>query len=264
MDTKKRMQFFAITTYVGFIIILLLCLAAMMLGVPVEKISTYATILGSWVSFAVLMIWSAKLLPETTRKGFIKDLFRDRIEGKQVALAICIPVGVFLLTVLGLALITGRSFRELFIGDISAILPVFLFDLAAGPTGEEPGWRGFFLTRAVERKGVLKGSVITGVVWAFWHAPLWLMQGYTPGMLAIYILSFVVAVISLSVILGVIYTKHRNLLYCIIIHLLFNFMLKLIAIDQNEFVIALIIMAVLYTLVATVMYTRSRKGVKDC
>ena len=45
MDTKKRMQFFAITTYVGFIIILLLCPVAMMLGVPAEKISNYAPIL---------------------------------------------------------------------------------------------------------------------------------------------------------------------------------------------------------------------------
>ncbi len=41
-------------------------------------------------------------------------------------------------------------------------------------------------------------------------------------------------------------------------------MLKLIAIDQNELVIALIIMAVLYTLTASVMYTRSKKEVYDC
>lgn len=259
MNTKKRMQFFAITTYVGFYILLVLCLVVMKLGVPAEKIPNYATILGSWLSFAVLMIWSAKLLPETTRKGFIKDLFRDRIEGKQVALAICIPVGIFFLTVLGMVFITGRSFGELVNRDIRALFPVFLFNLAAGPTGEEPGWRGFFLTRAVERKGILKGSVITGVVWGFWHAPLWLMTGYAPGILIVYILSFLVGVVSLSIILGVIYTKHRNLLYCIIIHQLFNFMLKLIIVDQNESVMALVIMAVLYTLTATVIYTMSRK-----
>ena len=85
------------------------------------------------------------------------------------------------------------------------------------------------------------------------------MAGYAPGMLIVYILSFLVSVVSLSIILGVIYTKHRNLLYCIIIHQLFNFMLKLIIVDQNESVMALVIMAVLYTLTATVIYTMSRK-----
>ena len=264
MNTKKRMQFFAITTYVGFYILLVICLVIMKLGAPAEMISNYAPILGSWLSFAVLMIWSAKLLPETTRKGFIKNLFRDRIKGKQVALAIGIPVGIFFLTVLGMVFITGRSLGQLMNGDISAIFPVFLVNLAAGPTGEEPGWRGFFLTRAVERNGILKGSVITGIVWGFWHMPLWFMTGYTPGMLVVYILSFIVTVISISIILGVIYTKHRNLWYCIIIHLLFNFMPNLLIVDQNEFVAVLAIMAVLYTLTATVMYIRSRKEVYDC
>ena len=58
MNTKKRMRFFAITTYVGFYILLVICLVVMKLGVSAEKISNYATILGSWLSFAVLMIWS--------------------------------------------------------------------------------------------------------------------------------------------------------------------------------------------------------------
>ena len=50
MNTKKRMQFFAITTYVGFYILLVICLVVMKLGVPAEKIPNYATILGSWLS----------------------------------------------------------------------------------------------------------------------------------------------------------------------------------------------------------------------
>ncbi len=43
--------------------------------------------------------------------------------------------------------------------------------------GEEIGWRGFALPRFQESFGVLGGSIATGVFWALWHLPLFLMPG---------------------------------------------------------------------------------------
>jgi membrane protease YdiL (CAAX protease family) len=43
--------------------------------------------------------------------------------------------------------------------------------------GEEIGWRGFALPRLQESLGSLGGSVATGVLWALWHLPLFLMPG---------------------------------------------------------------------------------------
>ena len=43
--------------------------------------------------------------------------------------------------------------------------------------GEEIGWRGFALPRFQERLGPLRGSIATGVFWALWHLPLFLMPG---------------------------------------------------------------------------------------
>ncbi|WP_163336067.1 CPBP family intramembrane glutamic endopeptidase [Desulfopila sp. IMCC35008] len=43
--------------------------------------------------------------------------------------------------------------------------------------GEEIGWRGFALPRFQEILGSLGGSIATGVFWAFWHVPLFLMPG---------------------------------------------------------------------------------------
>ena len=43
--------------------------------------------------------------------------------------------------------------------------------------GEEIGWRGFALPRFQEILGALGGSIATGVFWALWHVPLFLMPG---------------------------------------------------------------------------------------
>lgn len=43
--------------------------------------------------------------------------------------------------------------------------------------GEEIGWRGFALPRFQESLGSLGGSMATGLFWALWHLPLFLMPG---------------------------------------------------------------------------------------
>jgi membrane protease YdiL (CAAX protease family) len=45
--------------------------------------------------------------------------------------------------------------------------------LLAGPLGEEIGWRGVALPRLQTLHGPVKASLILGVLWAFWHAPIW-------------------------------------------------------------------------------------------
>lgn len=48
-----------------------------------------------------------------------------------------------------------------------------------GPVNEEPGWRGFALPKMQLRFGPVLGSVILGLVWAAWHAPMFLIPGWS-------------------------------------------------------------------------------------
>ncbi|MDS0477689.1 CPBP family intramembrane glutamic endopeptidase [Natrinema sp. 1APR25-10V2] len=54
------------------------------------------------------------------------------------------------------------------------LLAIFLL----GPFHEEIGWRGYWLDRLQLRWNALSASLVLGVAWAAWHAPLFLMVGY--------------------------------------------------------------------------------------
>jgi membrane protease YdiL (CAAX protease family) len=50
-----------------------------------------------------------------------------------------------------------------------------------GPLGEELGWRGYALPRLLTRHTALTASVIIGVLWSFWHLPLYVFPDFWFG-----------------------------------------------------------------------------------
>lgn len=60
------------------------------------------------------------------------------------------------------------------------LLPfIFLQNVLIGSAmGEEIGWRGFALPRLQARMGALAASVVLGIIWGFWHLPLYLTPGH--------------------------------------------------------------------------------------
>jgi len=56
---------------------------------------------------------------------------------------------------------------------------IHMIFLAAGPLGEEPGWRGFALPKILKIWSPFWASLILGILWFAWHLPLFLIPTWT-------------------------------------------------------------------------------------
>jgi membrane protease YdiL (CAAX protease family) len=100
---------------------------------------------------------------------------------------------------------------------IFGILFLFAFMIFPGSAlGEELGWRGFALPRVQARHSALKASLIIGILWGFWHLPLWLI-GRESNPISLYI-PFVLAVIATSVICTWLYNNTGGSLFIIVLY----------------------------------------------
>lgn len=110
-------------------------------------------------------------------------------------------------------------------GDWIILIPNLLFFSIQAGLGEELGWRGFALPMLSRRKSILASSLIIGVVWTFWHTPLF----FLPGMMQHYVAqevgflySFIIygiSVISSSVVFSWLYLQSgKSLIPPILMH----------------------------------------------
>jgi membrane protease YdiL (CAAX protease family) len=97
--------------------------------------------------------------------------------------------------------------------------------LLGGPLGEEPGWRGYALPQMEARFGPGFATLLLAVLWAGWHAPLFLYPGWTSAPPWAYVL----IVFGLSVILTLGTNLARfSILAPIAIHATFNTVSRLL------------------------------------
>lgn len=91
----------------------------------------------------------------------------------------------------GYLLPEGEGALRAFLPGSLALYPVaYLSHFVFGPLWEEAAWRGFALPRLQHRHGPLRGTLILGLLWAFWHMPIYLSSGIRSAGLAAGLASF--------------------------------------------------------------------------
>lgn len=90
----------------------------------------------------------------------------------------------------------GKFDYTQFLIQLPSIIPLILL----GPISEEYGWRGFALKRLLKCVNPNLASLIVGLIWSFWHLPLFYMIGTSQYESNLPFLTFLIIVTSSSLI----------------------------------------------------------------
>ncbi len=112
--------------------------------------------------------------------------------------------------------------------SIASLTGIILFQFFSGPFSEEAGWRGFALPRLESKHNALLSSLILGVIWTFWHLPLFYLTGATQVGIPLPI--YLMLVITVATYLTWLYNNTRgSLVITILAHFAYNLSSTLIA-----------------------------------
>jgi uncharacterized protein len=100
--------------------------------------------------------------------------------------------------------------------------------ILTGPLAEEFGWRGFALERLLSRWSVLKANLVLGIIWAFWHLPLFFIPGTIQqihGNQWVEFPIFALTVMGLNVFINWLFVKTDHSIFAaILVHFVFNWL----------------------------------------
>lgn len=106
---------------------------------------------------------------------------------------------------------------------ISLLLSFAIIFFIGGPFGEEFGWRGYVLPRFQAKWNAFVSSIVLGVIWSFWHLPMFFIPGTSQYGQSF--LLYVLWVILISILFTWIFNNTEgNILGVLIFHALVNTM----------------------------------------
>ncbi|WP_343320079.1 CPBP family intramembrane glutamic endopeptidase [Arthrobacter sp. TMP15] len=143
-------------------------------------------------------------------------------------------MGVPALLLAGVTLLPG-TLSSFTVNGLSSVLLTYPLQLLGiillGGGLEEMGWRGFAQPKLQEKYSPLMAALLIGVLWAGWHAPLFLTQIWdTPRNSIFQVFLYVLVVAALSVVMSWIRNGSQSTLAAIVAHASVNGSLGVLAI----------------------------------
>lgn len=201
-------------------------------GAPPSALGMVLFLLGGFspTIAGAIMAWRAQ-----GRDG-LRDLWKHFIQfklGGAWYLAILgLPLLVRILQAVVFALRGGTFVEPPFVAQPLNLIGLTVMMFLFGPFSEEFGWRGFALDRLLTRWNALISSLILGLLWAFWHLPLFFIPGTGQQQMGSPIpmfTGFAVEVVAMSVLLTWLYVNTaRSIWGAILFHMLLNYTSNLV------------------------------------
>ena len=229
MTAKKNLRNYFILAYVIFWLLLGVTGLLIALKAP-PVVQTVMETICAWSPTFAFLILHKKIVSGVPLRTWLKNQL-PKVGALDFIVPAVLQVLAFACAVGAYLIINRRSFGSLQFVAAVDVLPLLAVKLMSGPMGEELGWRGYALNEYQKQYSPLVSSLFIGVIWGFWHLPLWLLAGYSGGTLSLYVASFLVGIISTSVLITFFYNRSGNILIAVWIHFLFNFLFTVVKID---------------------------------
>jgi membrane protease YdiL (CAAX protease family) len=115
--------------------------------------------------------------------ALLRRMVQWRISWKWYALAVSLPTVAALIAAAGTVALGAPTPTSAELATWTDIVPFFLFALLVPMLGpwEEPGFRGYALSRLRRTRSPLVAGLLVGVIAAFWHLPLFLTGDIPPA-----------------------------------------------------------------------------------
>jgi membrane protease YdiL (CAAX protease family) len=115
----------------------------------------------------------------------------------------------------------GNSFNfSLYLAQLPSFIPLIII----GPISEELGWRGYLLSKLQLKWNAIVSSVFIGIVWAFWHLPLFFLIGTSQHELHLPFIGFLVGTVAVSIIFTWINNNTNSSIWAaILLHWLYTY-----------------------------------------
>lgn len=190
----------------------------------------------SWLYFLLLggygpTIAAIYLSRKNGGPGAVKRLFSKiliwRVSVVWYLFVLAIPLILYAMAMV-LSDTSMASLHPISWNRLSASIPGYLLAaLPFGPLAEELGWRGYAMPKLLKRWTPVKASIILGIIWTFWHTPLFWFPGATfpPAMEVsmITVLLYLFMTIAEAIIFTFVLLRTRgSVLLAILFHLMLN------------------------------------------
>jgi membrane protease YdiL (CAAX protease family) len=192
----------------------------------INQIGVYGPMIAAFIVLAITKRREGVL-------GLLKSMGKVNVKLKWYAAIILLPLAITLASA-GVSLLYGTDLTNLFNPGMAPLFVVLMFLNTTLTSGfEEPGWRGYALSKLQETYTANKSSIIVGIVWAIWHYPflvyLNLVQLGTGAFLSVFaIIGFTASTVGGSILFSWVYNNTKSVFMAILFHGLMNFIPQIV------------------------------------